>query len=454
MGRRYCWMFGFALAVTFLRADIVRLKNGNTLEGKAERLEDGSVKLELDGGGVVVLNPGQVESVESGPTARERYLAKKKSLSPQDAAGRFALARWCLSKGLKKEAEAEFREVLELNPDHEGARKALGYVRDGEGWITKAEYHRRRGEELFEGRWIPSKEKEKILAERAARRRRTALLRVLRRAASGGSRAPEAIKALRAVPARDLVPVLLQGLRRSTRERIFAARELSGFRLKGKEKFKAVESLTRLVVTGSTGKVRRAALDSLKAIKWSETPIFFCRYLYDSDRLRRIFALQALIEFPDLRAVGHIFATFPLSWQGGTSGTILAGVSASYIRGYELVSGGTGSRIVEIAKPKIGTVVVGSGIGTSAGGATSEDRKRRAEAFLRFRALEVITGEPYGTSLKAWKRWWRSEGRALIAAKLRAEKEMREAAKRRGREKREKEEEAPGKIGPPPPLPD
>jgi hypothetical protein len=428
-------------------ADTVLLKNGEKLEGKAELLEDGSVRLALSGGGSVTLAGDQYEDVTFGPTTRELYEKKRQAAARADdegAADHYLLGRWCEAVGLKREAEEEFREALRIDPGHEGARLALGHVREGDGWLSPEEYHRRRGEVRFEGRWVKKETKERLLAERAARKTRIRLLRLIDRAAGRPPSSLEARAALKAEPPGEVVPALIEALDRSVKTQTFAARELGSHRLEGKTKLAAVTALADAVVTGGTKELREAGIAALKGIKWSETPIFFCRHLYQGDRLQRIYALQALLHFPDVRAIEHVLASFALSWQGSKSAQVLSEVNAQYVQGYELVSGGVGPNLVTVALPRVSGIVVGSSVGAPPGD-NSEDRRRKAEAYLRFRVLEQLTGEPFGTDLPAWQGWWQREGRGAVAA-------QRAAA--RAKAKKERGELAPAQQGPPPPLPD
>ena len=424
------------------KADTVRLRNGETLEGKAQELTNGSVRLELAGGGTVTLTRDQYTAVEYGPTSKEVYEERRSALSPRDATGHYRLALWCEAKGLTAEAKREFQAVLAARPDHEGAREALGYRRVDGVWLSPEEYHTRRGEVYFEGRWIKKETMEKRLRDRAAKQQRTHLRRLVAQAAGTGESAAKAIEELGTVSEADLVGALVDGLSRSTRTRLFAARELGALTVKGKTKMAVVKALSRLVVTGGSSRLREAGMNALKAINWSETPLLFCREVYHTDALHRIYALQALIDFPDPRCVRYVLESFPLVWKGeGRPGPIMGGVSAAYLKGFELYSGGTGRNVVEIAKPVVGRIAVGTG--AAPGSTNSLDRRRRAEGYLRVFLLERLTGELLGANYAGWTRWWHLEGRAKFGAGAQPKPKKKEAPKK-----------PPEKQGPPPLLPD
>jgi len=128
------------------RADIVHLTNGGKLEGEVTEQGD-RITIKTKFGSVSV--PGdEVARIEQVTTPEEEYREKASGPAPGDAEGRYQLALWCAEHGLSEEAETEARAAIAADPDHEGARKLLGYVR-------------------FEGRWVDRAERDEALARRA-----------------------------------------------------------------------------------------------------------------------------------------------------------------------------------------------------------------------------------------------------------------------------------------------
>jgi tetratricopeptide (TPR) repeat protein len=65
-------------------------------------------------------------------------------------------ARWCFEQQLSEQAKLHWRQVLELDPDHEDARRVLGYVkdmRDPTGWGLEQDKRANRGYVLHQGHW-------------------------------------------------------------------------------------------------------------------------------------------------------------------------------------------------------------------------------------------------------------------------------------------------------------
>jgi uncharacterized protein YkwD len=66
---------------------------------------------------------------------RVEYRRRAMALKPADADGHWALAQWCHENGLFTQESVEAMDVLEISPDHEAARAALGFIKSGASWI-------------------------------------------------------------------------------------------------------------------------------------------------------------------------------------------------------------------------------------------------------------------------------------------------------------------------------
>lgn len=77
------------------------------------------------------------------------------------------LAEWCRERTLSAQRERHLKRILQLDPDHEQARRGLGYVtRDGQ-WTTRDDEFRKQGYVYFEGQWRTTQEVQLIEEERA-----------------------------------------------------------------------------------------------------------------------------------------------------------------------------------------------------------------------------------------------------------------------------------------------
>lgn len=68
------------------------------------------------------------------------------------------LAEWCRERTLTEQRENHLKRIVHLDPDHEEARRALGYMRRNGRWTTPDDQYRRRGYVHYEGQWRTAQE--------------------------------------------------------------------------------------------------------------------------------------------------------------------------------------------------------------------------------------------------------------------------------------------------------
>ncbi|MCP4194031.1 MAG: HEAT repeat domain-containing protein [Planctomycetaceae bacterium] len=141
-------------------ADILVLRNGGRLEGEIlkrtelrgereatayiVRLKTG-VRLKIDG--------REVRKVVADSPAHSQY---KKLLAdmPNTAVGHWSMAEWCQQQNLRQQRTYHQQQVLQLDPNHEKARRSLGYTRFNGKWGKRDDRMRAQGYELFEGKYM------------------------------------------------------------------------------------------------------------------------------------------------------------------------------------------------------------------------------------------------------------------------------------------------------------
>jgi hypothetical protein len=84
----------------------------------------------------------------------------------KDAPGYYELGQWAKKKGLTTRANDLLRKAIALDPDHEEARRALGYQKHEGRWLTEDEVMSVRGYVRHEGRWL-KRETVELLLEQA-----------------------------------------------------------------------------------------------------------------------------------------------------------------------------------------------------------------------------------------------------------------------------------------------
>lgn len=176
-------------------ADELVLKNGRTLEG--EVVEAGDVVTFKRPGISMEIRRDEVKEIRKSPTAMEQYAKRAEELAKADrdldlsvskvphprtiaaAEAHHRLGLWCTAKGLKAEAKAEQEAAVSLHADHEGARRALGFVKTDAGWRLEDEVMKEKGLVRADGRWVTQEEAEALAkggepsaAEKARREKR------------------------------------------------------------------------------------------------------------------------------------------------------------------------------------------------------------------------------------------------------------------------------------------
>jgi len=149
---RTCLILTFLFATSAL-ADEVHLTDGRVLSGKI--VDEGKRICLVDRDRKYAIKKSRIEKIVEKPSFMDEYAERLEKLPEEDAEAIFEFGRWLESNEWKTRARRAFEEVLELDPEHRGARRALGYkLYEGE-WVSPDELNRRRGLVYFEGdgRW-------------------------------------------------------------------------------------------------------------------------------------------------------------------------------------------------------------------------------------------------------------------------------------------------------------
>jgi len=149
----------FAVSAT---ADDVHLKDGSVLSGKVT--EENARYMVVDRDRKYAVKKSQVEKVVAGESFMDIYERKLDKIPVDDAEAIFEFGRWLAANNWNTRANRAYEEVLELDPDHKGARLALGYkLYEGE-WVSPRELNIRKGLVEFEGRWYTKHDHAELLA--------------------------------------------------------------------------------------------------------------------------------------------------------------------------------------------------------------------------------------------------------------------------------------------------
>lgn len=404
---------GFSpLAVTLLvctlprtYADIIHLQGGLTIEAQTVEDQGQSYRVKTRQG-TYDIEKSRVVKIEPGPGAQSLY-EEEKTKHPDTAAGHYELAQWCGYQGLASERLHHLKRVLELDPDHGAARKALGYVKNEGKWVkTKpddapADQQReakRRAEEqraevrkrvsswfvqiraIEQGRLDPKRNDAKRTQFADGRRQILAI------------RDPFAIAALAEVLSRGDIPT-----------RLLLVEALGRF-----EQDEAALNLIVMALLDPADNVRKAAAVEL-AKRRDNRVVTALRQALTSEKERTLRnaatalgRLKARAAVPDLIS---ILSTETIAPVRVTEGVYLD--SLIYIFGRP-VGYPTGADIIIYRPGSIGVLSSEALVGTL-------DRYELAPVSI-YRtevqeALISITGQNLGFDRAAWWNWWRLQGR-------------------------------------------
>ncbi|MBI3267922.1 MAG: peptidoglycan DD-metalloendopeptidase family protein [Planctomycetes bacterium] len=132
------------LSLTLGAATAAEPKDGR-VEGPVSYAKDGIV---LDGKTLPWRAVTRLAESDGDPARLRPALEERSRRSADTAAGHAALGRWCRENGLEAEARSRFERALQLEPNHEAARKALGWVRVADGWRAASAVYPEKGAAL------------------------------------------------------------------------------------------------------------------------------------------------------------------------------------------------------------------------------------------------------------------------------------------------------------------
>jgi hypothetical protein len=144
------------------RAELVILKTGGQAEGEilnADRDGKQPVKLRTDTGLLMTIPAEQVRRIIVKSDLEKQYeaLAPK---TPDTIEGHWEMQEWCRQAELKPQRQKHLESILRLDPNHEGARIALGYVKHGNTWAKAEDWMRALGFVRYQGSWKSRQEVE------------------------------------------------------------------------------------------------------------------------------------------------------------------------------------------------------------------------------------------------------------------------------------------------------
>jgi hypothetical protein len=144
-----------ALAVGSARADVVYLEGGAKITGEVIEETPQHVIVKKPSGLTLTIRREEIAKIERDRNPAQEFEARMKALSSGDANGFYELGKWAASKALKDQAQKAWNRAIQIDPEHAGAREALGHRKYNGKWYD-AEGYKKAVEGLVEwhGQWV------------------------------------------------------------------------------------------------------------------------------------------------------------------------------------------------------------------------------------------------------------------------------------------------------------
>lgn len=367
------------------RADRFVLANGGHIEGQWLNPDDSpreTYVIETAEGGRVVLAAELVEAVETLSPVEQRYLEILPRM-PNTVEGLWKMAEWCRESSLNTEREIHLEQLLRLDPDHKGARLALGYTKVDGVWARPEDRMRGLGYVRSGGSWRLPQE----IAIQARKGRIDDAHNQWRRDVKnlrgqvGKRRGPEAVAQLRAIRDPMAAPALVELLNGETLpEMAVLYIEVLG-QLNHPA---ATAALVKHALENGDERVRDLCLDHLVRRGEHGAVAVFTRALTHKENYMVNRAAVALARMGDERAIIPLIDALTtkhkhLVSQGGAPGGIGASFSPN----------GGGGGLSMGGKPKI------------------VEQEVQNPAVLQ--ALTALTQAHHGYRKDAWKAWYAAQ---------------------------------------------
>jgi hypothetical protein len=382
-------------------ADLFVLRQGGRLRGTwlnrqasppaqyAILTEEGAV-LKLDASEVRLALPQDAKTAEY-----ERRLERCADTVQEH----WQLAEWCREQGCKDQRESQLQRILDLDPDHVGARHALGYSQLGGEWVTRDGIQQRRGYQRYAGRWRLPQEIELIEAsqesEQAQRRWLAQLVRW--REMLNTSAAREAYQGFEGLSdpqaVRGLTTLLKQEAYRQVKLLYLDALERTGTQ-------PAIDALVDGTLQDPDEEIFHACLEKILRLQPPHVEKRYVAALKDESNVRVNRAAHALGQLRDKSVLSPLIGALVT-----THTIVIAKASDAYTTTFAKTDGGL---------PAGGTPLGGTGF--SAGGEPQVISQTVNNQEVLSALIRLSGGVNYGFDKRAWQYWLDNENKRATPA--------------------------------------
>ncbi len=153
-----------ALAGASARGDVVHLEGGGKIRGEIIEETPVHVIIRTPFGSTTVVSRDEISKIERDQNPEQVFEERWKKLGAGDAGGFYQLGTWARGQGVKaleEKAREAFRKAIQIDPDHLGAREALGHRKYKGRWYDEAGYKKVvEGLVEWNGQWVTPQERE------------------------------------------------------------------------------------------------------------------------------------------------------------------------------------------------------------------------------------------------------------------------------------------------------
>lgn len=151
------------VALGEVRADTVFLAGGGEMRGEIIEETPTQVVIRKPSGLTTTIRKDEIARIERDRNPAQEFQARWKALNPADANGFYELGRWAQQKSLPDLAKQAWNRAITIDPDHAGAREALGHRKYKGRWYDEAGYKKAvEGLVQWNGQWVTPDEKDKL----------------------------------------------------------------------------------------------------------------------------------------------------------------------------------------------------------------------------------------------------------------------------------------------------
>ncbi|MHB1033033.1 MAG: HEAT repeat domain-containing protein [Pirellulales bacterium] len=292
--------------VVAVRADVFVLTNGGQVRGELVNPDESPRRTYVikTASGQVTLDKSQVQKVVR-PTEQQLAYEQIRGKFPDTVDAHWQLAEWCRENRLPNERKAHLERILDLDANHAGARRALGYSQIEGRWVTQEEYMASQGLQRYKGRWrTPQEISELQRKERIDRAEKDWTAKIkLWRGWLDDDRSREARELIRGIDNPAAVKGLAQYLASEPRPQVRTLYIEALGRIGTQD---AIHILARAAMEDRVEELRLSCLDQLKPGKHPEAVAVFIDALRSKENAIINRAAVGLAHMEDPRAIGPL----------------------------------------------------------------------------------------------------------------------------------------------------